>query len=83
MIGSYFYKFLTGNEDQELNGGAGYWLIENIPVEILDKLRELHEKELKRGKPYWILDFLMEDFQSGVELERRGIHFYRKADGLR
>ena len=83
MILPEFFDYLTANEDEELNGGAGFWLDRNAPPEKLHKLRELHEEDIKRGKPYWILDFLMEDFQSGVELERRGIHFYRKTDGPR
>lgn len=78
MILPEFFDYLIANEDEEFNGGFGFGLDRNAPSEKLDKIREIHEQELKRGKPYWVLDVLLEDFQKGVEIELLGGEYYRK-----
>ncbi len=80
MIDPDFYDCLVPNDDDDFNGGFGFWLNQNAPTVKLNKIREIHEIELKRGKPYWVLDVLLEDFQKGVEIEIHGGEFYRKTD---
>ncbi len=49
MIDPEIFDYLIENEDEEFNGGFGFWLDQNAPPEKLDKVRELHEQELQRG----------------------------------
>lgn len=61
---------LVPNRDLEINNGLGYFIKENVSQRIIKKMREYHENCLKRGEPYFILDFLVEDIKKGIKIER-------------
>ena len=72
--------YLEPNNEWEINHGMGFYIKEGTPKERIKIIREYHDERLKKGKPYFILDFLVEDLQNDPEsVENRGVFgFYRK-----
>ncbi len=73
------WESLTENKDRTFNRGFGFLIKEGVSEKLRQKLRNIQEEELERGKPYWILDFLAEDFELDPNcIEYREPHYYRK-----
>ena len=73
------FPYLKRNEDLTINMGMGYFIKSGVSPEQRKKLRELQDSNLAIGKPYWILDFLAEDFELDPDcIEYRNLCYYRK-----
>ena len=72
------YDYLVFNGNPKLNNGAGFFIKEGASEEKIEEIREYHNESLQRGKPYFIMDFLLEDVGNGIEVERRDGGFHRK-----
>lgn len=72
------YDYLVFNGNLKLNNGLGYFIKEGTSKEKVEEIREYHNESLQRGKPYFIMDFLIEDVGNGIEVERRDGGFHRK-----
>lgn len=57
------FSCLEANENESINNGFGYFIKRGISEEQIDKLRKYHDEDLGNSKPYWILDFLEEDYK--------------------
>lgn len=73
------WESLINNKNRALNRGFGFFIKEGVSDELRQKLRNIQDEELERGDPYWILDFLAEDFELDPDcIEYRGLCYYRK-----
>ena len=82
MLRSYdddIWEYLIENKSHAINSGSGFLIKPNTPIELKQKLREIQDEELDIGQPYWILDFLAEDFELDPDcIEYRDFCYYRK-----
>ena len=73
------WESLIDNNDETFNRGYGFLIKPDVSNEQRQKLRKIQDKELEEGVPYWILDFLAEDFELDPNcIEYREPHYYRK-----
>ncbi len=73
------FPFLRQNEDININLGMGYFIKDGTSSERRKTIRIWQEEKLAEGKPYWILDFLAEDFELDPDcIEYRDFCYYRK-----
>ncbi len=54
-----------------MNFGSGFLIKEGSPESKVEEILEYHNERMGKGEPYFILDFLAEDVENGVEIERR------------
>ncbi|MDD3589952.1 MAG: hypothetical protein PHO46_06745 [Thermoguttaceae bacterium] len=78
MYDSNIHDYLIFNGNPKLNNGAGFFIKKGTSKEKIEEIREYHNESLQRGKPYFIMDFLLEDVGNGIEVERRDGGFHRK-----
>ena len=61
-----------------MNFGSGFLIKEGSPESKVEEILEYHNERMGKGEPYFILDFLVEDVENGVEIERRDGGYRRK-----
>ena len=54
-----------------MNFGSGFLIKEGTPESKVEEILEYHNERMGKGEPYFILDFLVEDVENGVDIERR------------